>query len=135
MKKIIHQVLMKIKSGSSFAEALAEHPKTFDRLYINLIRAGEAAGVLDRILNQLTIYLQQKTEMRQFLIASMMYPIIVMLMGVGIVMMMMFYILPRFEKMFSRMDQGMPIMTKILLETGIWLKSYWYIPICSLLLV
>lgn len=128
MKEVIQKVLKEVSAGKGFAEALSSHPKVFERLYVNMVRTGEAAGVLERVLEDVRHYLQTRQELRAFLISSMIYPAILGLTGVGTVAVLVFFVLPRFKGIFETMGQELPFMTRLMVDVTGFLSEYkWWI--------
>lgn len=133
MKKIIQSVLKSIREGSSFSDALSGHPKAFQRLYVNMIRAGEAGGVLDVVLDKLTEFLESAKELKEHVISAMIYPLILTVTGGISVIILLVYVLPKFTVIFAEMGSSLPFSTRILLETSNVLKSYWWIALASVI--
>ena len=127
LKEIIQGVLKSIEGGSSLAEALARHPKIFSRLYVNMIRAGEAGGVVDLILKRLTEYLQSTRETRDFIISALIYPIVLTLVGSLLMVLMLVWIIPRFAVIFEDLGKALPLPTRILLGISHGIVSYWWL--------
>src|SRR5207245_2799084 len=96
LRALIQDVLKQIKGGKSLAEALAAHPKQFSRLYVNMIRAGEAGGVLDVILARLVEFEQSADELRGHLIASLIYPSLLTAVGLTSIGILMYFVIPKF---------------------------------------
>ena len=100
-KKIINMVKADVESGSTFSDALAKHPAAFDRLYTNLVAAGEVGGILDTILNRLAAYMEKAEILKRKVKGAMVYPISVSVVAVGVVVLMLLKVIPVFEKMFK----------------------------------
>jgi len=113
---VIRQVLKDVSAGKSFAEALAKHPRVFERLYINMVRTGEAAGVLEQVLENVRDYLQRRQELKSFLVSSMIYPSILLLTGLGTVAVLVFFVLPRFQAVFDQVGQELPFITQLMVN-------------------
>jgi len=117
-----------VEGGSSLSEALAKHPTVFDKLYVNMIRAGEAGGVLDEILSRLADYREKAQRLQQKIVGALVYPIAVITIAGSILGFIMVFIIPKFELMFKEMELGdLPIMTAILLAIANGLLNYWYL--------
>jgi type IV pilus assembly protein PilC len=114
-KSIVEDVSESVEQGSSLSEAFANHPRSFDRLYVNMIKAGEAGGILDTILQRLADFMEKAQRLKKKVMGAMIYPIIVMSVAVMILTGIMIFVVPAFKKMFE--DQGMElhIMTRILI--------------------
>jgi type IV pilus assembly protein PilC len=118
MKKAINQMSESIQSGSTFAEALAQHGRIFNRLYVNMAKAGEVGGILDQVLERLAEFMEKAQAIKSKVISAMIYPIVVLLMAVGIVGFLMVYILPKFKDIFAELLQGqqLPPLTQFVMN-------------------
>jgi len=123
-KKVILQIKAKVESGATFAEGLAEHPKVFDELFVQLCAAGEVGGILDTILNRLAAYREKSEKLRNKLKGAMKYPIIVICIAVGITTVLLLKVTPVFEKMFKDFGQALPGPTQFVVDASIWLQGY-----------
>lgn len=126
MKDTIQSILRSIREGSSFSEALQRHPKIFPRIYINMIRAGEAGGVLDVVLDKLNEFLESMRELREHIFSAMIYPTILVLTGGASIAVLLTFVLPRFSIIFSELGRSLPLPTQILLTVSDLIKSYWW---------
>lgn len=130
MKDTMMDVKGDVEGGSSLSEALAKHPRVFDKLYVNMVRAGEAGGVLDQILARLADYMEKSLRLKQKIIGALVYPIAVVTIAGGILTFILVFIIPKFEAMFKEMDLGtMPFLTDLLMKISKMFTSYWYIVI------
>ena len=96
LRKILESVLTDIKGGKSLADALAAHPKQFTKLYVNMIRAGEAGGVLNVVLERLTEFERSADELRSYLAAALVYPVLLTAVGLGSIGILFYFVIPRF---------------------------------------
>src|SRR3989449_9477498 len=101
LRSVINDVLKQIKGGKSLAEALGAHPKHFTRLYVNMIRAGEAGGVLDVILGRLVEFERSADELRSHLIAALIYPCLLTAVGLGSIGILLYFVIPKFAGIFE----------------------------------
>ncbi len=131
LRSVILDVLKQIKGGKSLAEALALHPKQFSRLYVNMIRAGEAGGVLDTILGRLVEFQREADEMRSYLISALIYPALLTVVGLGSIAILMFFVIPRFATIFTDLGAPIPLSTQILLTLSGWTLRYWTIAVIA----
>jgi type IV pilus assembly protein PilC len=115
-KKVIQQVKGRVEAGSTFADALADHPKVFDELFVQLVRAGEIGGILDTILQRLGAYIEKNEKLARRVKGAMTYPAIVLLVSVGVVAVMLAFVVPTFEKMFKDMGGALPGPTQLLVD-------------------
>ena len=135
LRETVKDVLQKVEGGSSLAEALGFHSRVFPKLYVNMVRAGEAGGFLETIFSRLTRYLQSAKEVRETLVSVMIYPLILTFVsGVSIVILVTF-VVPRFARIFSDMGQAIPIPTQIVLAISHFIRDYWWIGLSFIFLV
>lgn len=127
MRDIILSTLKSIREGKSFSDALQNHPRIFPRLYVNMIRAGEASGVLDVVLDKLNEYLESSKELRDHIFSAMIYPTILVVTGIASIIIMIVFVIPRFSVIFEELGSALPLPTKILLYVSNTLQSYWWI--------
>ncbi len=125
-KKIISTVTSDVEGGATLAEAMGKHT-VFDQLYVNMVEAGEAGGILDQILNRLAVYLEKAEALRRKVKSAMTYPTVVAVVTLGATIFMLMFIIPTFAKMFSDFGGDLPLPTKIVLGLSNFLKAQWYI--------
>jgi type IV pilus assembly protein PilC len=125
-KKVISQVTSDVEGGSTLAEALAKHP-VFTQLYVNMVEAGEAGGILDQILNRLAVYLEKAEALQRKVKSAMTYPSVVAIVAVSATIFMLMFIIPTFAKMFSDFGGELPLPTKIVMGLSNFLRSRWYV--------
>lgn len=122
-----------IVGGESFSDALARFPKIFTPVYVNMVRAGEASGAMVDVLHRLAAHDERERAMRSKITSAMVYPIIVLCMGVGVAIFAMTYILPKFKAVFDQIGpDGLPPMTKLLLGANDWFKAWWPVVLAAL---
>ncbi|MCZ7649098.1 MAG: type II secretion system F family protein [Planctomycetota bacterium] len=127
LKDVVGEVKEDVEGGSALSEALTKHPKAFDKLYVNMVKAGEAAGILDQILSRLADYLEKAQRLKQKIVGALTYPIAVITIAAGILSLIMIFIIPKFEAMFNDMGLDLPIMTKMLLGMANVVVNFWYL--------
>ena len=125
LKHALSQVKFDIEQGSSLSDALEKHPKVFDRLYISMVKAGEAGGVLDKVLNRLALFIEERSKLTQQVRAAMTYPVVVMLIAVGVFYAMLTLVLPTFSGLFNSLGSELPAYTQVLITISDFLRS-WY---------
>ncbi len=106
---LLREIAEDIESGNTFSEALARHPKTFDKLYVNMVKAGELGGVLELVLNRLADFLEKAERLKGRVIAAMFYPVSVLLVAFGIVAGLMHFVVPKFKTVFTDLMEGKPL--------------------------
>ena len=116
-----------IEGGSTLSEAMAKSPKAFDRLYCNMIRAGEAGGALEVILRRLSEFMERSEALRRKVKGAMVYPIVVVSVAVGILSFIMVTIVPQFKKIFDDFGSTLPQMTETLINISNFVVNYWYL--------
>ncbi len=109
MKKVLAQTSESVESGLTFSESLAQNPKSFDKLYLNMVKAGEAAGALESILDRLASFMEKALRMLAKIKAAMVYPVMVMIMATCITSGLLIFIVPKFKKIFEEMLDGEPL--------------------------
>lgn len=126
LKNALIDVVEDVESGNSLSEALAKHPKCFDRLYVNMVKAGEAGGALEIILQRLAEFKEKAQTLKRKVIGAMIYPGVVITVAVGILTFIMVVIIPKFKKIFDEFQLKLPDATQILIDTSMWFKEYWW---------
>lgn len=127
-KKVIVGVRGDVESGSTFSDALKRHPRVFDRLFTNLVAAGEVGGILDTILNRLAAYMEKADQLKRKVKGAMVYPASVTVIAIGVVVMMLLKVIPVFEKMFADFGAELPGPTQMVINMSHTLQdSIFYI--------
>ena len=124
MKVVIRQVLKDVSAGKTFAESLSRHPKVFERLFVNMVRTGEASGLLDQVLESVRDYLQTRQELKAYLISSLIYPSILAFTGLGTVLVLVLFVLPRFQQVFDQVGQELPFITQVMVNITTFMSDY-----------
>ncbi|MCZ6692128.1 MAG: type II secretion system F family protein [Planctomycetota bacterium] len=127
LKNHLMDVWQEVEAGSAFSEALARHPKAFDRLYVNIVKAGETGGVLDVILDRLSSFLEKSVRLKKKVIGALIYPIAVMTIAAMILSVIMIWVIPSFQSMFKEIGVELPTATLFLLAFADIVKSYWFL--------
>src|SRR4029453_1317581 len=123
LKAIIGGVADEVEGGGTLSDAMANYPKAFDKLYINMINAGEASGGLDIILTRLADFMEKAAKLKKKVIGAMIYPGVVISIAVGIVSMIMIFVIPKFEQIFKDFKTDLPGITQVLLAISGWLAN------------
>src|SRR5437588_3334472 len=121
-REVLTKVKQKVESGSTLADALGEHPKVFDTLYVQLVAAGEIGGILDTILNRLAQYIEKAEKLKSKVKGAMVYPSVVLVVAVGVTVVLLLFVTPTFEKMFKDFGGAMPAPTQIVIDLSKWLQ-------------
>ena len=127
LKTIVSQVKERVNEGAALGDALAEHPKAFNNLYVNMVRSGEHSGALDVVLTRLADFTEAQARLRSKILGTMMYPAIMMLVGLTIVTILLTVVVPKIAKMFEDMQATLPLMTRILIGSANLATTYWYV--------
>lgn len=120
-KAIVGGVADEVEGGGSLSEAMANYPKAFDKLYVNMIHAGELGGVLDIILNRLADFMEKAAKLKKKVIGAMIYPGVVITIAVAIVTMIMIFVIPKFAQIFSDFKLKLPAITQVLIDFSHWM--------------
>jgi len=126
LKRTINKVADSVQSGSTFSDALALHPRIFNDLFVNMVKAGEVGGVLELVLNRLSEFQEKAAKIKNKVVAAMVYPGIVMTMAVGIMVFLLVFIVPKFETIFHDLlgDKPLPPVTRFVIGTSDFLKNH-----------
>ena len=127
LKNSLLDVCDEIEGGATLSEAMAKSPKAFDRLYCNMIRAGEAGGALEVILRRLSEFMERSQSLKRKVKGALVYPIVVVMVAVGILTFIMIKIVPQFKKIFEDFGSELPPMTQLLIDISNWVVNYWYL--------
>lgn len=126
-RTIIQDVMHDVEAGTTLAEAMAKHPQAFDSLYVNMVDAGEAGGILDKILQRLATYIEKAEALKRKIKSAMTYPAVVMSVAGAAMLFMLLFIIPVFAEVFDDFGGELPLPTKIVVNVSNFLKSTWYL--------
>jgi type IV pilus assembly protein PilC len=124
LAKVIVQVRSDVESGATFADALKKHPKVFDNLYVNMVAAGEAGGILDTILGRLAAYMEKFAKIKRQIKSAMIYPSVILFVAVAVVALLLVVVVPMLAAMFKESGQALPLPTRIVIAVSDFLKSW-----------
>lgn len=127
LKNVVTEVADDVETGSSLSEALGKHPKAFDKLYVNMVKAGEAGGVLDVILQRLAYFLEKAEALKRKLIGALIYPSVVITIALLVVFFIVVFIVPQFEDIFRKQMGTLPAMTQFLMDTSKIVGKFWFV--------
>lgn len=127
LKNAITKVADSVQEGGTFSEGLAQHPRLFNDLYVNMVRAGEVGGVLELVLTRLAEFQEKAQKVKNKVVAAMVYPIIVLLLALGIMVFLLVFIVPRFETIFHDMlgDKPLPVITLFVIGVSNFMQAHW----------
>src|SRR5947207_12835173 len=124
---VLNQVRQDVEKGSSLSQALARHPKTFSRLYVAMVRAGETGGVLDSVLLQLAETIEKQVELRRKVKSAMTYPVVVFALVLMIVTAMLLFVIPMFQDIYKQLGGKLPAPTQLLITISKICRKFWYL--------
>jgi len=124
LAKVVTQVRSDVESGSTFADSLKKHPKVFDNLYVNMVAAGEAGGILDTILQRLAVYMEKFAKIKKQIKSAMIYPSVILFVAVTVVALLMVIVVPMLGAMFAESGQLLPLPTRIVIAISNFLKGW-----------
>jgi type IV pilus assembly protein PilC len=130
--RLIAEVQHDVEAGSTLSESLARRPAAFDALYVNMVDAGEAGGILDDILGRMATYLEKAAALKRKVKSAMTYPLVVLTVAVGATTFMLLFIIPTFAKIFADFGGELPLPTRIVMGLSNFLKGYWWALILGL---
>ena len=125
--KILRTIKEDIEGGTSLTDSLKKHPKVFDDLFVNLIAAGEAGGILDVVLQRLSAYLENAMRLKAAVKSAMTYPITVLCIAAGVVTLLLLKVIPTFQKMFADMGGELPGPTAMVVGMSEFMQNYWWV--------
>ncbi len=134
-ERVVTAVADDVESGAPLSEALAKYPQCFDRLYVNMVRAGEAGGVLGTILDRLATFAQKSQAVRGKVLSALLYPAVVLLVAVAAVGVVLIFVVPQFETIFESFGADLPGATRALMATSNWLTMWWWAVLAGLVLL
>jgi len=134
-KEVIKGIKDDVEGGSTFAGSLRKHPKAFDDLYVNLVVAGEEGGILDNVLNRLAVYIEKAEALKKKVKSAMVYPSTIVGVAVIVVAVLMIFVIPVFEKMFTSMGHTLPLPTLIVIGMSNILKKYIFLLVIALIIL
>ena len=126
MAELIMTIKQQVEGGSSFAEALAKHPLQFNNLYVNLVTAGEAAGILDDLLAKLATFMEKTEAMKAKIKSAMMYPASIMVIAFIVTVILLLFVIPQFESLFENFGGELPAATQFVVDFSKWVQTYWF---------
>lgn len=126
LRDILRELASEIQSGSTFSEGLAKHPKQFDRLFVNMVRAGEVGGMLETVLQRIATFMERRAALARRVKGAMIYPIAVLLIAAGIVAFLLVKVVPVFAEIFAEFGSDLPAPTKFLVACGDFMVYKWW---------
>jgi len=125
IRDTVEKVVFEVESGRTLADALKDHPKLFSQLYVNMVAAGEAGGILDTILLRLATFLEKSEALARKVKGAMIYPAVVLTVAMGAIVILLLFVIPTFETMFASFNQELPLPTRLVIGLSDILLGYW----------
>jgi type IV pilus assembly protein PilC len=137
LKKTINNLADGVQGGGTFSESLAQHPRIFNNLYVNMVKAGEVGGVLELVLSRLAEFQEKAAKIKSKVLAAMVYPIIVLTLAVGIMGFLLVFIVPKFEQIFHDMlgDKPLPAITQFVIGISKFVQNHWLVLIGGIIAI
>jgi type IV pilus assembly protein PilC len=127
LSDVTRAVVFDVESGHTVADALAKHPNAFSELYVNMVAAGEAGGILDTILMRLATFMEKNDALIRKVKGAMIYPGVIMSVAALAIIVLLIFVIPVFEEMFASVGMALPMPTRVVIAMSKFLKSYWYV--------
>jgi type IV pilus assembly protein PilC len=127
LKPVLSAVKRDVTAGMTLTEAMGKHPKVFNKLYVNMIKAAEAGGILDHVLDRLAVFLEKEQELRSKIKAAMMYPIVILMFSMVITTALMIFVLPKFLDIFTQLGAPLPATTRALFAISHFMTTNWFL--------
>ena len=127
MKEMVGDILKSVQGGGYLSDAMAKHPKVFSKFYVNMVRAGEAGGVLESVLDRLGAFLESSQDLKDYIKSAMVYPLFLVFVGGASIIILLTFVIPKFSIIFSDMGQAIPFTTRFLLGLSEVLRTYWWV--------
>jgi len=127
LRTTITAIRRDVEGGCTFADALRKHPKIFDDLYVNMVEAGEAGGILNTILNRIALFIEKASRLKKKVKGAMIYPVAIVLVAIVVVAVLMIFVIPVFAELYSGMGQALPAPTQICINISNFFVAYWWL--------
>jgi general secretion pathway protein F len=126
VKRTVAEIRDRVREGGSLSDALEEQHGAFNRLFVNMVRAGEVGGTLDVTLDRLSDYLERSRDLKDSVISALIYPILLLVLAAGSLILLLVYVIPQFTPIFEELGGDLPLITKIVLGVGSVLQNFWW---------
>jgi general secretion pathway protein F len=126
VKRTVGEIRDRVREGGSLSDALEEQHGAFNRLFVNMVRAGEVGGTLDVTLARLTEYLERSRDLKDSVISALIYPVLLLMLAAGSLILLLVYVIPQFTPIFEELGGDLPLITKIVLFFGSILQNFWW---------
>lgn len=126
VKRTVSEIRDRVREGGSLSDALEEQHGAFNRLFVNMVRAGEVGGTLDVTLTRLTEYLERSRDLKDSIVSALIYPILLLVLAAGSLILLLVYVIPQFTPIFEELGGDLPFITKLVLGVGSILQNFWW---------
>ena len=127
LRTTITTIRRDVEGGCTLADALRKHPKIFDDLYVNMVEAGEAGGILNTILNRIALFIEKASRLKKKVKGAMIYPVAIVLVAIVVVAVLMIFVIPVFAELYGSMGQALPAPTQICINISNFFVAYWWL--------
>ena len=135
VKEVVGDILKTVQGGGYLSDAMAKHPKVFSTFYVNMVKAGEAGGVLESVLGRLGAFLESSQELKDYIKSALVYPLFLVFVGGASIIILLTFVIPKFSVIFSDMGQAIPFSTRFLLDLSEVLRTYWWVMLGGLVAI
>jgi type II secretory pathway component PulF len=134
-RQILHQIEEGLREGDSLSAVLARYPRIFNQLFVNMVNSGEISGALDKVLVQLADFSEKEAEVRSKVQAAMIYPLFLLLVGIGTIFILLTFVMPRLMTLFADLGTELPTITRVIIRVSEFCQSYWMIMLGAALFI
>ena len=127
MGRALEKIVDDVEKGKQLAQSMALQPHVFDRMYVNLITAGEEGGVLDGVLNRLAEYIEKSVKMRGKILGALWYPAAIVVVAFAVIVGILVFVIPQFQEMFEGLGQDLPVLTQMVINASEFVQAHWYV--------
>lgn len=131
--RVLEKVVEDVEKGKQLARAMSTHVQVFDRMYVNLVTAGEEGGVLDGVLNRLAEYIEKSVKMKGKILGALWYPAAIVVVAFAVITGILVFVIPQFEQMFEGLGQELPALTRMVIKASKLVQTYWYLVVGTLI--
>ena len=133
LRNTIGTIRKDVEQGCTLADALRKHPKVFDDLYVNMVEAGEAGGILNTILNRIAVFIEKANRLKKKVKGAMIYPCAIVFVAVVVVSVLMIWVIPVFAELYGSMGKALPLPTQICINISNWFVAWWYMLVAGVI--
>ena len=127
LRETVGEIKRNLEAGDSFSQALTRHPRVFSKLFMNMVKVGEASGKLDTVLTRFAEFTERQADLNQKIKGALFYPTMLLFAGIAVTLFIVTTVIPQFAEIFMKVGIKLPVPTMILYKVGTWIKHYWYV--------